>query len=152
MEKCIFFILFSCLFVKVFGQEVSHVKSQKWEGYIFPKEFPIWGLKPEENRYTLNNEDIHLVEEVLGVNTIFLYNDNYIKKKVKLKNYYRQYVGYINSDNHIIVEIRFIHRSECSINIAADIVSVCDGGDRYFDVKVDLTDKKIIKINQNGLG
>lgn len=140
------------LHINCFGQGVTHIKGKKWEGYIFPKEYCIFGFEPEPTRYTLGHEDIIGAENILKSNNIYVYDNQYKRKRAKLKNYYRQYIGYKSADGHICVNIHLVHKSLCSSKelLSKDLVAVYDGGYLYIVIKVDLTDNTIKEIEQNG--
>jgi len=70
---------------------------------------------------------------------------------INLKKYGRQYIAVKNKENHIIVYLNcFCNPSEFNYR-KKDWVFVEDGGNCFFQIKIDLTDKKIIEYSENGV-
>ena len=75
-----------------------------------------------------------------------------IDTKPHLKNYYHQYVGYITSNNHILVHIYLSRKGEIMYDnkVSKDIILVFDGGDDFWEIVIDVTSKKILGFLQHG--
>jgi hypothetical protein len=141
-----------------YAQEATFVKGKGYVGYIFSQEIPIWGFPVEKNRYTPSYEDIFQVEKILKDSI----SSNYVKShqkpyasypinKTSLKKYIRQYVGYQNEHNDLVIWVVFFKKRYIgSQNPSRDIISVQDGGYDYWSVYVNITTKKLFKMNVNG--
>ena len=71
---------------------------------------------------------------------------------INLKKYGRQYIAVKSKANHIIVYLNcFCNPSEFNYR-KKDWVFVLDGGNCFFQMKIDLTDKKIFEFSENGGG
>ena len=69
---------------------------------------------------------------------------------IDLKNYGRQYLGVLSRTMHKIVYLNcFDNPSEFNYR-QKDWVIVLDGGNCFFQMKIDLTDKKVIEYSENG--
>ena len=70
---------------------------------------------------------------------------------IDLKNYGRQYISAIDNRNHKLVYINcFCNPLEFPYR-HKDWVFVFDGGNCFFQLKIDLTDKKVIDFSENGV-
>ena len=77
-----------------------------------------------------------------------LYEDPF---RIDLRKYGRQYIAVKNKENHIIVYLNcFCNPSEFDYR-KKDWVFVFDGGNCFFQMKIDLTDKKVIEFSENGV-
>lgn len=152
----------------IYSQEVVHIKERDFDGFIFPKEFAIWGFPPSSNRYTLNENEVKLAEDVLQANIknicFQILNRKHSKSYSKrfMKKYIRQYVGYVSDDGHVIIKIILYRLSKdeikCDIKsdifwkqFTEDVVQVYDGGYSYGSIYIDLTNKDILEVNINGM-
>lgn len=156
----ILLLLLTCVSVGDAQNETLYVKGKNYEGYIFQKGHSIWGIAPNENRYTLNKKDVFAAEQILRDSV----NSDYIKVQQKsykrppinrktLKKYIRQYVGYINDRGEIIVWIVFLERQIVKdLNPALDIISLCDGGYNYWSICINITRRKLFDMQINGNG
>ena len=52
----ILLLLVTCVCVGYAQNETLYVKGKNYEGYVFQKGHSIWGIAPNENRYTLNRD------------------------------------------------------------------------------------------------
>ena len=70
---------------------------------------------------------------------------------IDLSKYGRQYIAVLNKQNHKIVYINcFCNPSEHDYK-RKDWVFVMDGGNCFFQMKIDLTVKKVIEYSENGV-
>lgn len=155
------FVIVTILFIVryVYSQEVVYVKGKGYEGYIFPKEHPIWGFPPEQNRYTPNLEDIIQAEKILqdsiGIDYVRSYQEAYCKPPINkntLKKYVRQYVGYSTADGRIIIHIYLNKGVEMDKNkLSEDIIAVLDGGSNHWRIKINISTKKLFDMQVNGI-
>ncbi len=134
------------------AQSASYIKGKHFAGYAFPKEYAIKGLPPESNRYTLSRENIIEAEKLLRDSVPHLTNEHGHIYKPHLKDYYHQYVGYITSNNHILVHIYLSRKGEIMYDnkVSKDIILVFDGGDDFWEIVIDVTSKKILGFLQHG--
>src|SRR5574344_593610 len=134
------------------AQNASYIKGKHFTGYAFPKEYVIMGLPPESNRYTLSHENIIEAEKLLRDSVPHLTNAYGHTYKPHLKNYYHQYVGYITSNNHILVHIYLSRKGEIMYDneVSKDLILVFDGGDNFWEIVIDVTGKRILGFGQHG--
>ena len=134
------------------AQSASYIKGKHFAGYAFPKEYAIKGLPPESNRYTLSREDIIEAEKLLRDSVPHLTNEHGHIYKPHLKDYYHQYVGYITSNNHILVHIYLSRKGEIMYDneVSKDLILVFDGGDEFWEIVIDVTGKRILGFGQHG--
>ena len=156
--KFVLSILCLLLTYGVYSQNVTHIKGRKYEGYSFPKEFYLEGFPPASNRYTLSDTDIYRAEEILLKNIPYLItpcSSHKVKlRKVRLHKYYRQYVGYIDGNEQILVHINFISKDTITSikELSEDLIMIVDGGGSYWEMIINITTGKVISIKQNGYG
>ena len=83
-------------------------------------------------------------------------NDNYHNMSVKhilsqLKKYKRQYVGLIDENGDKSVWINYFHDSGDFPQWDQQLVEVNDGGDNFFNIKVNLNKKNSYDLSINGV-
>lgn len=120
---------------QLYAQHAKFLKGKGYKGFVFPKEYAVWGFPPEKGRYTPSSEDIENAEEILAnsMNTAYVLNKQKQYKRPPinrktLKRYIRQYVGHVLPDSSAVVEI-FLHRG-LDMNdedFARDVLEVLDG-------------------------
>ena len=134
------------------AQSASYIKGKHFAGYAFPKEYAIKVLPPESNRYTLSRENIIEAEKLLRDSVPHLTNEHGHIYKPHLKDYYHQYVGYITSNNHILVHIYLSRKGEIMYDneVSKDLILVFDGGDEFWEIVIDVTGKRILGFGQHG--
>ncbi len=156
----ILLLLVICVCAGYAQDKTLYVNGKNFEGYVFQKEHSIWGIAPNENRYTLNKSDVFVAEQILrdSINSDYIkvqqnsYKRPPINRKT-LKRYIRQYVGYINDSGEIIVWIMFVERQMAKdLNPALDIIAICDGGYNYWSVCINITRRKLFDMQINGNG
>ena len=120
-------ILFSCkstltkINPKIGNSEYAILNFNPNEKYpIFPNS------KPTE----LTHEEILQIEKI-----IFIEISSYISKRI----YHRQYVAAINEYGEKVVWVNFLDAEDMDPNWNTYIVEVFDGGDSFFQIKVNLT-------------
>jgi hypothetical protein len=159
----IVFTLTSC---SLLAQNAEFVKGKGYTGYIFPKEHSIWGFPPEQNRYTPSSEDIAQAEKILqdSIETDYVKSNQQAYRKLPinkrtLKNYLRQYVGYITDNNEIIIWINFLHKREyCDEDkpkdadkIDNEIIMVLDGSYYFWHISINISTKELSDMQVNGI-
>lgn len=122
-------------------------KTDGFEGVIFPASYyvsdNICGAEVQ-GRWDPTEEDVRAAEKIIK---------SYIKKAApdvyrKLSRYKRQYVGYINKKEEKIIWINcFISGEE---DWDKDLIFVMDGGNDFFNVKVNLNTKQAFGFFVNG--
>ena len=110
-------VLFFAANVFGYSQEGILVKGRNYIGFIFPKEYPLYGGRPMENGYTLNEEEVEQAERILRADFEEVYfvdqsklkdeHDGHIKHYSKrvLRRCIRQYLGYKALDGSIQVNV-----------------------------------------------
>ncbi len=122
------------------------ISERKYTGYIFPADydegFGTYG------RITPSAEDIRQAESILST----LFDKKPYYKKLIRKNYIRQYLGYyLNGDTILYINL-FKKRAakRWGNSYQKELLHVLDGGDSYWQVRINLTKKKVIEYNING--
>lgn len=147
------------------------VKSHKFRGTIFTAaynfgEFVI--ARDSASRFTPDKEDLSLAEAILKdqIREINKRHPNQLLKREYIENnlnkYFRQYVGFTNSNGERIIHInlrwdRFSLSDRINgywnsrLDYTSDYSIVFDGGSRYWSVNVNLNSKKLFGLFVNGL-
>ena len=104
----------------------------------------------------LNKKELIQIEKILQSaieehNKYFI-NDNEGFKQwgLELSRYKRQYVPVINQKGEKIIWINFFCQDSNSVNWKIDIPIVADGGNCYFNLKINLTTKQYSDLRING--
>jgi len=157
-KKILIAIVLMLTSVSIFAQSSIFVKGKNYAGYIFPKGHLVWGFPPEENRYTPSLEDIIHAEKILkdSIETDYVmsnqkaYRQPPINKKT-LKRYVRQYVGYLTSNNEIVIWINLSKKGSIgNQDFSTDIISVNDGGYNFWSIRINTTTKQLYDMRVNG--
>ncbi len=146
-------ILFSCEQNKISGNE-----------------YTIIGFNPSENYWIFENaqptdltrSEIELIEKIISERvskSIRNYTDELIKynsdSKSKPENnaysYFRQYVPAINQEGEKVVWINFFCERKHFEKWKTKIVNVRDGGNCFFNLKVNLSKKEYYEYRQNSV-
>ena len=97
------------------------------------------------------SSDFAIVDEVLNMaidnNEFYFLKD---KKLCTLKKYYRQYLVYINENDEKIVYINAMCKIPDSFNWKKDFLRTSDGGECYWKIEINLTNKTYREIMVNG--
>ena len=148
------------------------VKSKKIKGTIFKSTYPndkLFILSVDSlTKFTPSKENIELAEIILKeqiqkVNKSRVNQfgkGQYIDKN--LKKYFRQYVGFINEKGDSVVHINFYWNKftitdrikgywDDRLEYKSDFSVPLDGGSRYWNVNVNLTDKQLYGLSVNGV-
>ncbi len=149
----IFFLTF--IFYNTTAQKKSdpiYYKSVGIEGVIFPAQKVYELIKISYKRFTPDQKDIQLAEKILasqieylnkkynksGHNSIVIYN--------KLKFYKRQYFGYIDKGEKIII-LNFLKSNMLRSNSwKKNIIVTEDGGEDFWNVKTNLSKKNLFEL------
>ncbi|GEM59277.1 hypothetical protein B0A78_13545 [Flavobacterium columnare NBRC 100251 = ATCC 23463] len=136
------------------------IKGKDFSGYIFEENhFVLMSIDNQDKRYTPTKEDIFLAEEIIKKD-IFCVNKKLINQlkgypqiHKKLKNYVRQYVGFLNKSNEKVIWINFIWKNRFTDKeYSNDIINVHDGGSYYWSIQINLTTKSASNLKVNGIG
>ena len=131
---------------------VTKINRCQYKGYSFDNTFGIGSFPPELNQITLKLSQIDLAERILRdslVNYIQVNNINNINvEKENLKKYNRQYLGYVNKNEEVVVLILF-HKHKRFKDLSSRVFGFRDGVD--WCIEVNIHSKKIynLKINKN---
>ncbi len=142
-------------------------------GTIFNDNYPFVNFLMLEldstKRWTPNADDIELVEKILK-DQIKDANKNKPNQTDgcptihrHLNDYFRQYVGLINENGHKVIHInmswdkftlkdRIVGNSDSRRDFKSDYSITMDGCSYYWEVTVDMNDKKILGFGVNGVG
>ena len=151
------FLLF--LFISFYGyaQEVLYVNGRGYEGYIYPVRQNVRISTPDGmRRYTPTASDIALAERILckKIDDHMLTPHGYTVevKSSALENYYRQYVGYLNSSDEKVIWINLIHKNlkDVTKGLAKDIVLLHGNDTDFWNILVNIPKEKLsdFKVNQ----
>ena len=107
------FIIFYCLFFYNIN-EATYIKGKDFVGYIFNENhFVLMTIENQKTRYTPSKVDILILEQILK-NKLRCENSEQTNQNNEcpvinknLKNYVRQYVGFINTEGEKIIWINF---------------------------------------------
>lgn len=147
------------------------VKSNRFRGTIFTAAYNTGQFiitTDSVSRFTPNQEDIFLAETILKdqIKEINKGHPNQLLKREyiekNLSKYFRQYVGFTNSNGERIVHInmhwdRFSLSDRISgywdsrLDYTSDYSIVFDGGSRYWSINVNLNSKKLFGLSVNGI-
>lgn len=149
------------------------VKLNKLEGTIFKSTYPKEKLfiLPTDSltKFTPTGEDIKLAETILK-EQIQKVNNPRINQFGKSQNidknlnkYFRQYVGFINEQGDSVIHINF-HWNRFTIfdrikgywddrlEYTSDFSQPLDGGSRYWNINVNLSEGHLYGLSVNGVG
>ncbi len=149
------------------------VKYGKARGTIFQDNYAFVNFLMLElastKRWTPDATDIQLAENILR-DEIKEANKNRPNQMEgcpiihrHLNDYFRQYVGLINNQGHKVIHInmswgkftlkdRIVGNSDSRLNFKSDYSITMDGCSYYWQVSIDLDDKKVLGFGVNGVG
>lgn len=154
----IFTFLISC--ISCWGQSIAvnniadHYKTSKFDVAIFPA--TSLDMIPGK-RFTPTRKEIELAEfslknELKDLNKPLInQHDSPIIHK-RLRNFKRQYFGYINESGHRILLINCFWNKQANENWLNSKVSVLDGGSYYWSINYDLNTLVLYDLYINGSG
>lgn len=157
MKKYILLIGFALLCMSGYSQESTLVKGKGYTGYAFNKEhFVFMSIDNQKERYTPTKEDIMQIEKILkdSINSV-LKKQKYCNTSINrntLKKYKRQYVGFITKNGDVVIWINLLRNKEIEdIELSKDIVTVLDGGEKYWSIFINLTKTTLYGVRINGI-
>jgi hypothetical protein len=155
--KKILFILGMLICSLATAQEFIKVEGKGYVGYSIGKEHQL--LLGAPNRFTPNEEQIAKLESQLKsqIKRINSSRPNQYKEcpviDRNLRKYWRQYVGYINSEGDSIIHLNFIWKSkDFKDRIEKDYLSFLDGCSRYWTIDYNLQTGDFLNLEVNGVG
>lgn len=135
-------IILICSLNNTYSQNAVYVKGKCYEGYIFSKE-ALWGYPSDKYRYTPSLEDVAMAEKILG--EYMKSNKNRTielpKDRRTLKKFTRQYIGYLSTQNEIILRINLFDRRKLEKGQFPSIEIIPLLG--YCCIQINITTKKL---------
>ncbi len=138
--------------------EVIYMNERKIiHGGIIDKDSSTWhNFDEQKERYTPTLDEVRYTEKILKDSIVYIKrkepaHSGFITKN--LNRYLRQYVGFINENGDKIVWINFLYKNDSFINTAYlndAVITVNDGGEYYWSIKVNITKNKLYDIVVNG--
>lgn len=110
---------------------------------VFPPDYDIAYISGGNKRYALSDQDIQSGMQIL---------ENYLRNNPAIRNleeYKIQLFGYLNKDNEKIIWANYFCDAH-GIDWQNNLVFVHDGGNCFFNVKVNLDKKEIFDFEVNG--
>lgn len=136
------------------------ITTNSYEGYVFYAKHNVWReIINQKERYTPTENDISeaerlIKEQLIKINTSL--ENQFASCPIihkNLPNYYRQYIGYINSKGEKIIWINFIWKEKADVNkLKTDIVETLDGCSYFWNIEVNISKGELSDFNINGLG
>ena len=168
------FVIYSCKSsfyeVNKLNSNATIIKSGKIESVFFSKEADCLLCNFPGSRFSPTLEEINEAEKILkkdiksANNPMRNQGDGYPIIHKNLNNYRRQYYGYINKDGEKILYVNFLwakytfierlkgyHKDEGE-NWKSEREIVLDGGSNYWQIEINLTQKKLANLHVNGVG
>lgn len=153
----LFFYFFSITTIGLTqGNCSTKIIGNHYKGYIFPKEAELLIPFPDLiSRFTPTKNEIILAESIIRDSIV---NENRILRNQgkgfpiihkKLNKYKRQYFGYINSDGDKIIWVNCIWFKKISNKISEEVIIIMDGGSYFWNIKVNLSKKKLFALAVN---
>lgn len=130
--KKIILILFTLVYTFCFCQNSEVIKTATFEGFIFNKNYSEYDLL-ESNRFTPSTDDIIKIENSITAHQKKVCNCN-------LKRYVRQYIGYTQNNDSIIV-INFILKKyikKNAINLSEKLFDSSRTNSTFRQLKINL--------------
>jgi hypothetical protein len=161
--------------LKTFKTADTHklgVKSSKFRGTIFDSTYDDAIIAFQQDlypgRFTPNANEIILAEDILKsqIKQANTRRINQFRRRQyidrNLNKYFRQYVGFVNKQGQRIIHINFhwnkftlIDRLKGNwddrLNYTSDYSRVLDGGSRFWNINVNLSEKKVYGMVVNGV-
>jgi len=157
MKKNILLIGFALLCMSGYSQESTLVKGKGYTGYAFNKDhFVFMSIDNQKERYTPTKEDITQIEKILqdSIGSVLKkqkYSNTSINRNT-LKKYNRQYVGFITNNGDVVIWINLLRSKEIDdVELSKDIVTVSDGGEKYWSIFINLTKNTLYGVRINGI-
>jgi hypothetical protein len=153
--------LFLILASGVTGQQKGfYCHGEGYKGYVFGVNYGTrHSIKNQKFRTDLSLQDIVTAESILKSQLTAINTSKYSQGGscpdigLNLNKYFRQYFGFINKNGEKIVVISFFwEKGMVSENELSEEKSVDDGCSYYWNVEVNLTQRKLENLYVNGVG
>ena len=160
LKRLALFVLISLISFSSYCQKKTdtaiavHYQTEDFDVAIFPASFNYQhGMIKENRRFTPSKQDIDKAENSLKNNlkdfTLHYREDSTLYKN--LNGYKRQYLGYIDSNEHRILYINnFGKQSEDSSTWLIEILFIWDQGTNYWRINYDLNSGKFFALQDAG--
>jgi len=140
------------------SNDTMYVFTERYEGIIFGKNFPINLIDNKKNRWNPSREDVEQAELLLQAFVIKQAKKKGLVNQVgdcpvihaSMNKYLRQYIGTINEKGDKILEINFLWKYGIFPEWKTHLIKVLDGCSFYWSVKVNLSKKKCFDYLING--
>ena len=150
----------------------TYIKTRKYEGVIFSKDYNIWGVPNSDNTFTPTIAEIDFAEMILrkGIKETNKYRLNQVGDcpviDRKLHKYKRQYFGVVDSTGNKIIIIncfwdrkgfygfwdKYILKEPEDNKWKTEKEMVLDGCSYHWTIKVNLRNKELFDLEVNGIG
>lgn len=165
--KYLLFVILTLAISQFVVCQIKIVDTKNYTGAIFPNTYdlPYSENPPLEKRFTPTTDQIHELEtklksQIKKLNSGTHYDGPNIHKR--LRNYVRQYIGYINDKGEKIIYISarwdgyslwdwIRGYSKPTDDWKEDWIITFDGGSRYWQVKYNLSTKQFFEYGVNGV-
>lgn len=148
-----------------YSQEAIFVNGWKYKGYAFPKDAKIFGLPPQIvlypgfSRYTLSPDEIAKAEKILrdSINVCCNGEGSWYNPPInnrRLHKYLRQYVGFLNENNEVVVCVYLSLKKaveESKADPTTDIIVLRKNGSNMWEIKINLNTGELFDMKVNGL-
>jgi len=121
----------------------------EYSGFVFEKEFTgWWGKGPGNIDLTCN--DVALAEQILNDGIVAAGGIDKWHIDYKLREYYRQYLGYRNTNGDSCVHIELTVKPVNLSKLQDELNGIKDGGSAFWRIDINLSEKKVINYSVNG--
>jgi hypothetical protein len=138
--------------VEKISDHSTYIKGRDFEGCVFGSNYiAIYSREQNATSYTPSADEIILAEKILRqtIDTIHYYGHEYFVRK-NLKKYIRQYFGYVSATGEKVIYISALWKNNKDRQWLTDYISVEDGGDYYWQIKINLSSQKCLMFSING--
>lgn len=148
------------------------VKSSKFRGTVFKEDYPVSKLFVSDigtmKRFTPTKQEVEQAEEILRTQISMISKSQQYQSRnsaiihKRLNSYFRQYVGLVNSNNERIIHVNFYWDKfsfkdkvrgylDTRLKFEDDYAVVFDGGSKYWQINVNLTNRCLTDLQVNGI-
>lgn len=130
--------------------KMAILNNSEYIEWLFGQEYKLW----QPNNSDINEIDVILEKAIENE----AFKSLQIKTLKELKNRYRQYVCYLNNEGNKIVYINsfckipilYENGKEKQLKWRSEMVDIADGGNCYWNMKINLTSKTYFDVIING--
>ena len=145
-------IIISLLLIANFNSQAQEIKN----GYIIEESKSALGVETiSSQRFTPSQSDVDLAEKIVldnkrNIKRLPIYKMQRPGVFCHYNKYFRQYVGFIDQSGNKIILINYIRDKQLiKKEDVSEIISVLDGGNRFWYAVVNLQQQDLIKVNIN---